>query len=740
MLRGVEGVRAVARPTPRALLLVGGGHAHVQLLRRFAMQPIPSVQLTLVVDRTLAVYSGMLPGFVAGQYLPEELTIDLAPLAARAGARLILARAERLDPYEQRLYLARERAPLRFDAASIDIGSAVREPELAGDAPWVLPTRPIGTFLERFDFQLERLRQFSRPVRVLVVGGGAAGVELAACLRARLDREGIPVGRFALMFSGSRLVEDLPEHFALALERELEKRGISVWKEERVTAVTQGVVLSNAGREFPCDLLLWATGPAAHPFGPKSGLAVDASGFLLARPTLQLEGYDNLFGAGDCISFRAFPNLPKSGVYAVREGPVLAHNLRAWLSGKRLRSYRPQRDFLALLNFGDGTAWGTKRCWVVGGRWVMRLKSWIDRRFMRRFQVDLEREPMKLTAESMACGGCAAKLEASVLEQALCRLPRQEGLRGVQVGLAAQDDVAAIALSEESRLLATVDLFRDFLNDPWLLGRVAALNAVSDLEAKGVSGGWALAIVMLPIEVSSSEAGELLFQLLSGAQATFSRVGVTLVGGHTARGSDLAAGFAVFQTVENQIELRWRKADLRGGEEVWLTRPLGTGVLLRAAAAGFLTGPEREALEEHLLFGNQAAVPAIRWARAATDVTGFGLAGHMVTLLDSAWSAEVSLHSLPVLPGVDRLLRHGLRSVFHQVRWELLEVPEDLERDPRLDLLFDPQTAGPLLLLVPAEGRGQMAEAWKRAGLHTACRIGSIVPRKPGGRAIRVLP
>ncbi len=445
----------------RELVLVGGGHAHVQLLRRFAMAPLAGVQLTLVVDRPLAVYSGMLPGFVAGQYRPEELTIDLVPLAAQARARLVLARAERIDPQEQRLHLAGERSPLFYDVASINIGSTLRDRELASRSRFVLATRPIGTFLERFDTQLDRLKTLPRAVRVVVVGGGAAGVELAACLQARLVREGIRTESLELVTSSLRLLEDLPERCSQRVLRELEIRGIRVRTGAQIAAVEEQQAHCFHGLLLPFDLLVWATGPAAHPLGALSGLAIDQHGFLLARPTLQLEGHDNLFGAGDCVCFPAFPGLAKSGVYAVREGPILERNLRSYMHGKALEPYRPQRDFLALWNLGDGTAFGTKRGFVMGGSWVMRLKDAIDRRFMERFQVDLANPTLQMGPSPMICGGCAAKLEAEVLEKTLDRLIPISGAPSIQVGFEAREDVAMVALSGGTKLAATVDFFSE---------------------------------------------------------------------------------------------------------------------------------------------------------------------------------------------------------------------------------------------------------------------------------------
>ncbi len=215
-------------------------------------------------------------------------------------------------------------------------------------------------------------------------------------------------------------------------------------------------------------------------------------------------GHDEFFAVGDCAAWTAGPGLAKAGVYAVRQGPVLAHNLIARIRGERLRAYRPQRDFLSLLNLGDGGAIGTKWGVSVEGRAVFALKDWIDRRFVRRFQVleqdgavtpDFAAQPMP--GGDMLCGGCAAKVGESSLTRALERLgvPSHPA---VVLGLAQPDDAAAVETERGEIVAATVDSFRAFADDPYLVGRVAAVNAVSDLWAKGVTPRFALAQVTVP--------------------------------------------------------------------------------------------------------------------------------------------------------------------------------------------------------------------------------------------------
>src|SRR5262245_43523106 len=449
------------------------------------MAPIAGVRVTVVLDRPEAVYSGMVPGFVAGDYAGRELTIDVVPLARRAGACVVLAAACGVDPKAKTIALA-GRPALPYDVASLDVGATVRGLELAGVAEYALATRPIHDLVERLEAALARARarRGSAPLRLVVVGGGAAGVELAFTLEARLRRDGAPT-HVTLVGDVEELLPGASRALARAAGREIRRRGFGLRLGTRVSGVdADGVRFERRGAEGaePADLVVWATGAA--PLALLAGIDApkDDAGFVRVRDTFQVVGADDLFAAGDCAGLDAHPWVPKAGVYAVRAGPFLDANLRARLAGGPLRRYRPQRDFLALLNLGDRRALGGKWGLAASGHAVWRLKDSIDRRFVERFRA-ASLPPMP--GEPMACGGCAAKVDAPALARVLAALPPAPADDSVLVGLACPDDAAALRTPTGDVLLATVDGFRAFCDDPWLVGRVAAVNALSDVYAKG---------------------------------------------------------------------------------------------------------------------------------------------------------------------------------------------------------------------------------------------------------------
>lgn len=729
----------------KELVLVGGGHAHVQLLRRWMMHPLSGVRLSVVLDRAEAVYSGMVPGFVAGDYAAHELEIDVVPLARRARARVVLAAATRVDPEARRIELE-GRAPLAYDVASLDVGSSVRGLELPGVGEHALATRPIRDFVDRLDARLSEAGSAADgKLRVAVVGGGAAGLELAFGLRARLAAAGRPA-ELCVFSDAAELLPGHPPRAARRARREAERRGIGVHCGARVEAVEKDSLRIAGEAPAPCDLAVWATGAAPTQLLSASPLPRDAAGFARVRDTFQVLGHDDLFAVGDCASLDAHPWVPKAGVYAVRAGPVLDANLRARLGGARLRRYRPQRDFLALLNLGGGEALGVKWGAVAAGPRVFRLKDWIDRRFVRRFQVLDERgrpapgfpSPEQMGMQPMECGGCAAKLDAASLARALTRLgppPRDDSLL---LGLDPPDDAAALRLPRGEVLIASVDAFRSFADDPWLVGRVAAVNAISDVLAKGGRPRHALALVNLPAS-QDGDAEELLFQVLAGVRAGLEPLGILLVGGHTTRtGDELVVGLSVTGELEPGADLL-RLDGARPGEVLVLSKALGTGVVLAADMQGLARGAWVRAAHASMLRPNVAAAAAARrfGASACTDVSGFGLALHLGSLLRAGGvAAELELAALPALDGAAALLEAGLRSSFHAQNVAAAP-PLELPGGALGELLFDPQTSGGLLFSLPAERAAQALAALREAGDERAAEIGRVVAGRAGGPLLR---
>lgn len=365
--------------SPSRLVLVGGGHAHREVLRRFALAP-PAARLIVILDSPFTAYSGMAPGVVSGRYRLEEALIDAASLARRAGAELVVGRLRGLDAAARELHV--EGGPaLSYDVASLNLGSSIAGASLPGVAEHATPARPLGRLLAAVAGGADGT-DVAR--RVVVVGGGAAGVELAFALAWRQSASFGGVG-VTLVHSGRRLVPERRAALGRALATLARRRGIEVLHERRAIEAEAGLLRLDDGRALGYDLLVWAAGARGNRALADSGLELDGEGFVLIRPSLQAVGHDEVFGSGDCASIVGRPALPKAGVHAVRQAPVLERNLRAWLERRPLEPYRPQRDFLSLIDLSDATALASKWAFSARGRWAARLKERIDRRFVARY-------------------------------------------------------------------------------------------------------------------------------------------------------------------------------------------------------------------------------------------------------------------------------------------------------------------------------------------------------------------
>ena len=372
------------RVTPRTILLAGGGHAHVEVLRRFGARPEPGVSLVLVSPDRFTPYSGMLPGLVAGHYSHDQAHLDHEPLAERAGARFVRDRIAALDVAGRSASTASGER-IAFDLVSLDVGS-VPDMRFPGAREHATGVKPVDAFLARWE-QVRSEASAGRVGRIAVVGGGAGGVEVLLAMHHRLSKDTpARVPRFVLVSDRT----NLPGPANRALLAKLRAAGVELHLgrgAERFDA--QGVTLAG-GEHVAADVVFCATPATAAPWLAASGLACDDRGFVRIDDHLRSPSHPQVFAAGDCASQIGRVH-PRSGVYAVRQGPPLAANLRAAATGTPLATYVPQGRALALVSTGGRHAVAVWGRWSVAGRWAWRWKDRIDRRFMARYRVD-ERE------------------------------------------------------------------------------------------------------------------------------------------------------------------------------------------------------------------------------------------------------------------------------------------------------------------------------------------------------------
>jgi selenide,water dikinase len=479
------------------------------------------------------------------------------------------------------------------------------------------------------------------------------------------------------------------------------------------------------GRSVPAQFVAGAPGARPQPWLEGTGLAL-TDGFVDVGPTLATSD-PAIFAAGDCAHLTHAPR-PKAGVYAVRAAPVLFDNLRAALAGAALRAFRPQRDFLRLVSTGGRGAVADKWGIAVAGPWVWRWKDRIDRRFMDRLS-DLPPMTAPLPPERLAgadeplCGGCGSKVGPQALTAALARLvpvPRADVLTGPG------DDAAVLDIGGARQVLTT-DHLRAFWPDPGLMARITAIHALGDVWAMGARPQAVLAQLILP-RMSDRQQQAWLSEIMEAAGQVFAAEGAAIVGGHTTMGAELTLGFTVTGLADRPIG----QDAARPGDALVLTKAIGSGTILAAEMRGLARGRDVAACLAAMAVPQGAAARLLSGAHAMTDVTGFGLAGHLLGLCRaSGVAAEVELASVPVLEGAAGLAASGVRStIFAQNRAaaspHVFHTPS-----PQADLLFDPQTAGGLLAAVPSDRAAGLVAAIRSAGL-PAAHVGRVVAGPPG--------
>jgi selenide,water dikinase len=368
----------------KRLVLAGGGHAHVEVLRDLAERPDSNLEVTLVTPYPWLTYSGMVPGLMAGHYELDDCTIDLIALAGRARAQLILASVSLVSMRANEV-ICSNGTVLAYDVLSINVGSVPLYGKARGVEKFAIPVRPLERLVKGFNDVLVRARD-GRMAAVTVVGGGAAAVELACAMNHRFQRELFEVATHVRVIGDKpTLVPEMPLAARLKLRRAMRKRRVEAQLGSAVTEVGNGFIRLESGLEFATDAVFWVAGAAAPPWLAESGLACDEHGFMLTNDLLQSPSHPNVFGAGDCVNELGHP-LPKAGVFAVRAGPVLAVNLRAALEGRALQPHIPKPRYLALVSTGDRYAVGAWNGFAWNGRWVWRWKDRIDRAFIARYR------------------------------------------------------------------------------------------------------------------------------------------------------------------------------------------------------------------------------------------------------------------------------------------------------------------------------------------------------------------
>ena len=732
-----------AAPVVRDLVLLGGGHTHVIVIRKWAMRPIAGVRLTLVSTDALTPYSGMLPGLVAGHYTVTQSHIDLTRLCRWAGVRFIEEQATSIDPELNQVNFL-ERPSIEYDTLSIDTGGAPRLDNVKGASAHTVPVKPVHRFYDHWREIEAKAKANAESLDIGVVGAGAGGFEILLAMHQKLlgnhSSEDVIQHRFHWIIRDQPL-GGYPETVGRMALKACAEKGIICHHGFNVVEVGDGFLHSEKGEHIKLDEVLWCTEAMAPSWPASSGLRCDRSGFIEVNDSLQSLSHPNVFAAGD-VAIQVNHPRPRAGVFAVRQGPVLFSNLQRAVTDRALKRYRPQDKFLTLLSMGSKSAIGNKGIFSVQGKWVWRWKNWIDLRFMARFndlpamsETKLDELSPQFVRElnqgasdyKTRCGGCGAKIPWDIVTDTLSQLKLSQHPDQI-TGVREQGDVAMIKPS--SPLLAqSVDQIRGFVEDPWIFARIATLHGLSDLYAVNAMPQSAMLLVNLPLAHDTIMRRDIA-QLLAGVAFELNRAGCELSGGHTSEAAELSLGFVVNGNVKEPQSGGGKKTLV--DYKIIITKPLGVGVVMAADMRALATGTQvHEALQSMLLSNEQAAQVFERHQSATmTDITGFGLVGHLAGMLsENKVGCQIELEKIPILSGALPLSERGITSSLYQgnVRAATHFVSSKAQSNsPAYPILFDPQTSGGLIAFVPDDNADACVEQLRQHGYKWACKVGTV--------------
>jgi len=806
-----------SQPIVKDLVLIGGGHTHALVLRKLGMNPLPGVRLTLITDLVDTPYSGMLPCHISGVYSFDDSHIDLRPLSHFAGAHLLMDKAIAVDP-QNRQVLCAHHPPVAFDVLSIDTGSTPATISVPGAREYAIPAKPVPDLLAAWWAFLDEVREGpARPISFAIVGGGVGGVELMLNMQSRCWQVLDELGRsrddltIHMFHRGDEIAKGRNRSTRKLLHRRAVERGIQLHLQESVCEIAltedgQRLVRCEAGLEQRCDRVFWVTNASSPGWIQGSGLSTDEDGFLLVEDTLQTCSHPYIFAAGDVATMKHHPR-PKAGVFAVRQAKPLAHNLQAYFKGESLKPFKPQQQYLNIIDEGDGRSIASRGPFTFESRLMRAWKDRIDRKFMATFtdfpnmdETDRGQTPGAIAdaqQPQMYCAGCGSKVGSDVLRRSLARLqeeaivPAWEGLGSrplafdqempplpyeqgrdemreesdagqipppplgkggiegtgdrdageVLIGLASPDDAAVVRVPPGQLMVHTVDFFNALVSDPFVFGQIVAKHCLNDLYAMGATPQTVLAIATLP-HATADKQTETLFHLLAGVQKSLLAAGAALVGGHTTEGEQLALGLSCNGLVAEGDLLR--KGGMQPGDALILTQPLGTGTLFAADMQKKAKGRWIQRAIAHMMQSSALAMRCLRQhgVTACTDVTGFGLLGHLLEMVEASQVAvALDLQDLPWLDGAFETLQQGIVSSLHPQNVQAarsLHQPEVYASRQEYPILFDPQTAGGLLATVPGDRAAACVAQLRESGYPAATCLGTVQPLAPAEPPITI--
>ncbi len=705
----------------KQLVLIGGGHANVQVLRKLCMNEYKGLNVILISEGYEAIYSGMTPGYIKKFYSLEDISIDLQRLCYNAGATFIKDKVINLDCENQKVYL-KNNPSVSFDILSINSGSISnnRITNFNHESK-IISVKPISSLVANLSLIDDLIEKSSRKT-ISIVGGGVAAFELSFALYKRYN------GNISLNIISSQLLTEKNINISTInrLKKIAKKLEINLILNQVITINNSEIALDNKNK-IQNDCILLSTGASLPEWLEESDLE-KAENFIAINHQLQSLNHKNIFVSGDAATIK-ISKRPKSGVMAVRQGEILKENLFLFLKNKTLLKFKPQKNWLYLIGTHKNSAVLNYFNFSFEGNWCWYLKKIIDYYFMKKFsfrgQTIMKKKvhnfnENKNDIPKMYCQGCGSKVSKNTLINFISNQNNNKEL----------SDATEIKF-EQSNILQTIDHIKLFKSiNPYDFGVISYLHSQNDILSAGGSVHSLSVSIGVPFSENLVESFYLEY-FMRGIQNEASKDDAYLAAGHSYQTEEPA----ITITMNGRLIQESKKFLAVEGNLIYLSKPLGTGYLLAAyfQNSNLLSISDFKELYKYLKTGNYLAAKSgfTCGSKLMTDISGFGLASHLGDICqNSILSAKINLNNEilinPKLEILNNFESSGYKNNYLST-FNSIEIKDD---HPLSKIIFDPQTNGPLLIAIDKERKNKFEEDFQKNCLSQPLLIGEFVKRE----------
>ncbi len=655
------------------LVLIGGGHSHLNVLKSFSMYKIDGLRITLISDVYETPYSGMLPGFIENDYSLEDIQIDLYKICFHGNFRFINCKVNNIDGNKNLIYF-KNRPPLSFDYLSINIGINNDTETIKNAEKFALKLKPISKI------NYSEIISNLKGKKLGIIGSGPAGVEISLALKKRYNDIDIT------LFTGKRgLLGNYSNSSKNSILKKLNEANIKVIFKDEVVEIKKNKIVTKSSKIYLIDKPILSTNGVPPKWLKKTNLKLSQEGFIETNNKLQTN-FNHIFAAGDIISF-SNKNLTKSGVYAVKSGLILSRNIRNFILNKSLINFSPQKHYLSIIGLSNGKALAYKYNLHLTSKFILSLKKYIDLNFVNKFKLY---NKINYKKNVMECKGCASKINLTTLKTSL---PKNI--------IKSSEDASQI--TKGSQYVNSIDMITSIVTDPFLLGKISANHALSDIYASFAKPLSSLMILQLP-KSSNNIHSEDLKQIQEGAKLVLNENSCILSGGHSMIGEDEnpVVGFSIvgktFKKPANKIKNK---------DVVILTEKLGTGIVFAGVNSNVISSKYIKDVSSQLEKGNIEFGKILSQIKPleATDITGYGLGNHLINLINRNKDIKgitILKDKIKLFDGVLECLQKNVNSSFYEQNFKygknkILFKNHDLINK----IFFDPQTVGGIAFIIP---------------------------------------